>query len=153
MSDPEKVERKSNPKSNSTEDKDSKKLWITLPVEYSEILDILSGDAPERVRSNRKSVIIEKMIDDYLEKHEKTLEDDGKWKLIINARKKTVDRISSGEKSIEEITQSLENAIKLFPEFQDQFSLAKALGDNDGLQDLYKIILDRYSEIKQKNTA
>ena len=45
--------------------KDTHKIWVTLTTKYTDILDILADDTPDKTRSNRKSVLIEKMVDEY----------------------------------------------------------------------------------------
>jgi hypothetical protein len=152
MSDPEKSEKKSNSKASNIEDKDSKKIWITLPVEYSDILDILAGDAPERIRSNRKSVVIEKMIDDYIKLNQDTLKVEGKWQLIMNAKKKTIERYMSGEKIAEEMITSLDQIISRYPDLEEQYVLAKALQDVDGIKLIYDSIFTKYKQIQQQNS-
>ena len=99
----------------SNSEKDSQKIWITLTTKYSEILDILADDTPDKVRSNRKSVLVEKMIDEYLEKHEKELRDDGKWDKIISVRKRAADKL---EKSIQEKIAYIDNYLPNYPELE-----------------------------------
>jgi len=160
MSEPEQIERKSNPKSSGNEDKDSRKIWVTLPVEYAEMLDILAGDAPDRSRSNRKSVIIEKMVDDYLEKHEKTLRDDGKWDLILEVRRSVARSLDNRIRKLEEKPRNMDDKLKFLEGYtnivtkhKDRFNLAKLLGD-DKVEELYsELFQEAQSQYQSKPNA
>ena len=127
----------------SNEEKDSKKIWITLPIKYAAMLDIFADDTPGKVRSNRKSVIIEKMIDEYLENHQKQLEDDGKWEKIISVRKRAAKKL---ERSIEEKIQFVEVYINNYPEFTKLKSIwerLKVVQDQDGIDKIYNKIQEK----------
>ena len=119
-------------------------------MEYSDILDILAGDAPERIRSNRKSVIIEKMVDDYIKLHQDTLEVEGKWGLILNTKKRTIERYMSGEKLVEQMINALDKIIPLYPDLEEQYTLAKALDDADGIKAIYDFAMEKYKLIRAK---
>ena len=160
MSEPEQIERKTNQKTSGSDDKDSRKIWVTLPVEYAEILDILAGDAPDRARSNRKSVIIEKMVDDYLEKHEKTLRDDGKWDLIIEVRRSIARTLDNRIRKVEDKPRTMDDKLKFLEGYtnivtnhKDRFNIAKLLGD-DKVEELYaELFQEAQSQYKSKPSA
>ena len=95
--------------------KDTHKIWVTLTTKYTDILDILADDTPDKTRSNRKSVLIEKMVDEYLEKHEKELSDDGKWDKIISVRKRAAGKL---EKSIQEKIIFIDNYLPAYAELK-----------------------------------
>ncbi|MHA1776847.1 MAG: hypothetical protein ACTSWC_08725 [Promethearchaeota archaeon] len=124
----------------SNSEKDSQKIWITLTTKYSEILDILADDTPDKVRSNRKSVLVEKMIDEYLEKHEKELRDDGKWDKIISVRKRAADKL---EKSIQEKIAYIDNYLPNYPELEtisEVWQRVKSVEDIESIDKIYSKI-------------
>ncbi|UYP46551.1 hypothetical protein NEF87_002836 [Candidatus Lokiarchaeum ossiferum] len=134
---------KSSHTDSSNEEKESKKIWITLPTKYADILDILADDTPGKTRSNRKSVTVEKMVDEYLEKHEKELTDDGKWEKIISVRKRAAKKL---ERSIEEKVQFIEVYIDNYPEFsklQSIWKRMKLVQDPDGIDKIYNKVLEK----------
>lgn len=140
---------KSKSESQSSE-KDSQKIWITLTTKYSEILDILADDTPEKVRSNRKSVLIEKMIDEYLEKHEKELRDDGKWDKIISVRKRAADKL---EKSIQEKIAYIDNYLPNYPELKEiteVWQRVRSVEDINSIDKIYDKILVLRMKDQQK---
>lgn len=116
---------------------ESKKIWITLTAKYSDILDVLADDTPDKKRSNRKSVLIEKMVDEYLEKHEKELSDDGKWYKIISIRKKAANSL---EKSLEEKIEIVDIYLDNFSDLdaiKDLWLRFKAIRDIDNIDKIY----------------
>ncbi len=132
-----------------SEEKDSKKIWITLPIKYSDILDILADDSPSKTRSNRKSVVIEKMIDEYLERHEKELNDDGKWDKIISVRKRATKKL---EKSLIEKIQLIEYYIDNYPEFLTLKKIWKNVKISNDVENIDKIF-HKISEKRKKNSS
>jgi len=122
------------------EEKESKKLWITLPSKYAEILDILSDDTPNKIRSNRKAVLVEKMMDDYLEYHEKMLTDEGKWERIISIRRRAAEKL---EKSIDEKITLIDTYLSTHPEAKNEFKnweYLKRAKKSDIIDNIYNYI-------------
>ncbi|WP_457556590.1 hypothetical protein [Candidatus Harpocratesius sp.] len=126
-------------------EKDTQKIWITLTTKYAEILDILADDSPDKVRSNRKSVLIEKMVDEYLEKHEKELHDDGKWDKIISVRKRAADKL---EKSIQEKIVYIDNYLPNYPELNKIMDVWQRVRSVEDIEAIDKI----YSKVEQLRT-
>jgi hypothetical protein len=129
------------------DDKDTKKIWVTLPKKYSDILDILADDIPGKTRSNRKSVTIEKMLDEYLETHQKELKDDGRWDKIISVRKRAAKKL---EKSLEEKIHFVNIYVQVDPELEKLIPIwnrVKDIQDTEGIDKIYRKIF----EIKTKD--
>lgn len=125
---------------------ETKKIWITLTAKYSDMLDILADDTADRKRSNRKSVLIEKMLDEYLEKHEKELRDDGKWDKIISIRKKAANSL---EKSIEEKIEIVDIYLENFSDLdaiKDLWTRFKAIKDIDNIDKIYQKVQQKQEE-------
>lgn len=133
-----------------SEEKDSKKIWITLPIKYSDILDILADDSPTKTRSNRKSVVIEKMIDEYLEKHQKELTDDGKWVKIISVRKQAASRLLI---TITEKIDFVSHCITTYSELSNLKEIWEKLKigtDPEAIEKIYDKLAQKYSPDTQK---
>ena len=131
-------------------EKDSKKIWVTLTTKYTEILDILADDTPGKIRSNRKSILIEKMVDEFLEKHEKELNDDGKWAKIISVRKRAANKL---EKSIDEKIIFINTYIGNYPELaklEKLWSRIKIIKDIDGIDKIYKKVDEKRQQDMQQ---
>ena len=117
---------------------ETKKIWVTLTAKYADILNILADETPDKKRSNRKSVLIEKMVDEFLEDHEKELKDDGKWNKIISVRKRAANSL---EKSIEEKIEIVDIYFKNYPEKYEKIKNiwkdVKAVKDIDNIDKIY----------------
>lgn len=136
--------------SSSSQDKDSQKIWVTLTTKYAEILDILADDSPDKTRSNRKSVLIEKMVDEFLEKHEKELKDDGKWDKIISVRKRAADKL---EKSIQEKIMYIDNYLPAYPELkklEEIWTKVRLVQDIEAIDKIYAKVEEMRSKDNQK---
>ena len=118
--------------------KDTHKIWVTLTTKYTDILDILADDTPDKTRSNRKSVLIEKMVDEYLEKHEKELSDDGKWDKIISVRKRAASRL---EKSIQEKIIFIDNYLPAYTELKSLSKYWETAKETEDIAIIDKIYL------------
>ncbi len=119
---------------------DSRKIWVTLPTKYADILDVIAEEPSTKQRSNRKAVIIEKMIEEYTEIHKQELMDDRRWDMIINIRMREAKRVSittAGKiKEIEAFlySDSYKNRDEVKPLIRD-WEESKDL-DDDGLVDM-----------------
>ncbi|MCK4797359.1 MAG: hypothetical protein KAT05_08250, partial [Spirochaetes bacterium] len=127
---------------------ETKKIWVTLTAKYADILNILADETPDKKRSNRKSVLIEKMVDEFLEVHEKELKDDGKWNKIISVRKKAANSL---DKSIEEKIEIVDIYIKNYPDkyvkIINIWEDVKAVKDIDSIDKIYHKIRETQKEI------
>lgn len=124
---------------------DSKKIWVTLPIKYFEIMEVLTEETGEKARSNRKSVLIEKMLDDYLEKHQKELQDDGRWAKIINVRRR-YSAAPLGQKSVDEKIAFLDQWALRHDDFADIWLGIKEIGDPEEISKVYDAILRKNRE-------
>ncbi|MHA1620379.1 MAG: hypothetical protein ACTSVZ_13965 [Promethearchaeota archaeon] len=132
----------------STTVKDTHKIWVTLTTKYADILDILADDTPDKTRSNRKSVLIEKMVDEFLEKHEKELTDDGKWDKIISVRKRAAGKL---EKSIQEKITIINNYLPVYVKLNKLSSIWETAKKTEEIEVIDKIYA-KVQEIRKETT-
>ncbi|MHA1611959.1 MAG: hypothetical protein ACTSYU_07915 [Promethearchaeota archaeon] len=132
----------------STTVKDTHKIWVTLTTKYADILDILADDTPDKTRSNRKSVLIEKMVDEFLEKHEKELTDDGKWDKIISVRKRAAGKL---EKSIQEKITIIDNYLPVYVKLNKLSSIWETAKKTEEIEVIDKIYA-KVQEIRKETT-
>ncbi|MHA1519335.1 MAG: hypothetical protein ACTSRK_04050 [Promethearchaeota archaeon] len=132
----------------STTVKDTHKIWVTLTTKYADILNILADDTPDKTRSNRKSVLIEKMVDEFLEKHEKELTDDGKWDKIISVRKRAAGKL---EKSIQEKITIIDNYLPVYVKLNKLSSIWETAKKTEEIEVIDKIYA-KVQEIRKETT-
>ena len=131
-----------------SEEKDSKKIWVTMPTKYAEILDILSDDKPGKIRSTRKSVIIEKMIDDYINSHRESLENQGKWAKIVSALKRATNKLEEEF----EVKKRIINKFIEYPEFEKYKKYWRFLLDSEDKAKIEKFYL-KIEKFKEEQDA
>lgn len=133
-----------------SDDKDSKKVWITLSTEYADILDILAGDSPDKQRSNRKSILIEKMIDEYKQAHEKELRESGKWNKIINIEQKATEKVGANILSMERKIAIVDAFVQKHLELEDDWIIVKGKGDLEEISKYYDLVETKHQELMKK---